>query len=84
MCVSPHRYTKRSGQTKVSQFDLTLSIDQEILGFKIPVKNTMRVTEGQSLEQLEQVTLNKYTDKQLDQLTLDRLFNLYLPITKLS
>lgn len=61
--VCADRYTKSSCKAKVSELDLTLSIDEEILRFQISMKNPVRVAEGQALQQLEQITLKaqKYT-----------------------
>lgn len=57
MCVRADRYTKSSRQAKISQLDLSLSIDEEILRFQVSMKNPVRVAEGQALQQLEQITL---------------------------
>lgn len=57
VCVRADRYTKSSRQAKISQFDLSLSIDEEILRFQVSMKNPVRVAEGQALQQLEQITL---------------------------
>lgn len=57
VCVRADRYTKSSRQAKISQLDLSLSIDEEILRFQVSMKNPVRVAEGQALQQLEQITL---------------------------
>lgn len=57
--VSAHRHPKRPRQPEVGQFDLALSVDEQILWFEVPVENPVRVTESQALEQLEQVALDE-------------------------
>lgn len=57
MCVSTDRHAEGSCQAKVSKLDLTLGIDEEVLWLQVSMKDSVRVAEGQALQQLEQVTL---------------------------
>lgn len=41
MCVRPHWDTEGSGKTKVSEFEIVVFIDQQVLRFEIAVENTM-------------------------------------------
>lgn len=59
MCVGANWNPKRSCQAKVCQLDLALGIDEEVLGLQVPVENPVRVAEGQALQQLEEVTLER-------------------------
>ena len=49
---SVDRNTKSSGKTKISEFELTFIVDEEILRFQVPVKNAVFVAKGDPLEQL--------------------------------
>lgn len=57
VCVRAYRDPKGSRQTKVSQLDLPLRIDEEVLGLQVSMENSVRVAEGQALQQLEKITL---------------------------
>lgn len=57
MCVCADRHPEGSCQAKVSQLDLTLGVDEEILRLQVPMKNPVRVAEGQTLQQLVKITL---------------------------
>lgn len=57
MCVRAYRDPKGSRQTKVGQLDLTLRVDEEVLWLQVSMKNSVRVAEGQALQQLEEITL---------------------------
>lgn len=57
MCVGANGNPKGSSQAKVCQLDLALGVDEEVLGLQVPVKDPVRVAEGQALQQLEEVTL---------------------------
>lgn len=57
MCVGANGNPKGSCQAKVRELDIALGIDEEVLGLQVPVKNPVRVAEGQALQQLEEVTL---------------------------
>lgn len=41
MGVSPERDTERAGQAKIRQLEVTVSIDEEVLGFEIAVEDTV-------------------------------------------
>lgn len=60
MCVGADRDPKGSGQAEVSQLDLSLGVDQKVLGLQITMKNPVRVAEGHTLQQLEQITLQTH------------------------
>lgn len=57
MCVCTDRHAEGSCQAKVSKFDLTLGIDEEVLWLQVSMKDSVRVAESQALQQLEQITL---------------------------
>lgn len=57
MCVRADRHPEGPRQTKVSELDLSLSIDEQVLGLQVPMENPVRVAEGQALQQLEEITL---------------------------
>lgn len=57
MCVCTDRHTEGSCQAKVSKLDLTLGIDEEVLWLQVSMKDSVRVAESQTLQQLEQITL---------------------------
>lgn len=46
---SVHRDTKRSGQAKITDFEFTTLVDQQILWLEIPVQDSIIVTKGDSL-----------------------------------
>jgi len=50
-------------QAEVCQFDLPLGVDEQVLGLQVSMQNPVRVTEGQALQQLEQVALQRETVK---------------------
>lgn len=60
MCVCADRHPEGPRQTKVSQLDLSLSVDEQVLGLQVPMKNPVRVAEGQALQQLEEITLQTH------------------------
>ncbi len=57
MCVCADGHPEGSRQAKVSELDLPLGVDEEVLGLQVSMKNPVRVAEGQALQQLEQITL---------------------------
>lgn len=67
MSVGADRYSKSSRQTKVCQFDLPLGVDEEVLGLQVSMKNSVRVAEGQALQQLEEITLETQDSKVMNQ-----------------
>lgn len=62
MCICTDRYSKGSCQAKVSQLDLTLGVDEEVLGLQVSMENPMRVAEGQALQQLKKIALKKHSN----------------------
>ena len=65
MCVGTDRHTKSPRQPEVSQFDLTLGVDEQVLRFQVSVEHAMGVAECQTLKKLEQVAL-QINDRQTD------------------
>ncbi len=57
MGVDPDRNTKGPSQAKVCQFDNSLVVNQEVLGFQVPVKDSTTVTEVNALQDLVKVAL---------------------------
>lgn len=49
MGVDPDGNPKGSCQAKICQFNDALVVDEEVLGFEVPVKDTTTVTEVYSL-----------------------------------
>lgn len=60
MCVCADGHPEGSCQAKVSELDLPLGVDEEVLGLQVSMKNPVRVAEGQALQQLEKITLQKH------------------------
>lgn len=61
MSVGADRHPKGPSQAEVSQLDLPLGVNEQVLGLQVPMENPVGVTEGQALQQLEQVTLRTHT-----------------------
>lgn len=82
MSVGADRHSKSSRQTEVCQFDLTLGVDEEVLGLQVPMKNSVRVAESQALQQLEEITLETQDSKN-EESGLDsfRIFSLKRTLT---
>ena len=59
MCVGSDRHTKGSCKSKVSKFNNSMCIDQEVLRFEISVKHPVTVTELDTLQYLICVALCK-------------------------
>lgn len=57
MGVDPNRNTKGPSETKVCQFDNSLVVDEEVLGFQVPVEDPTTVTEINALQDLVKVAL---------------------------
>lgn len=57
MCVGPHWYSEGPAQSKVSQLDGSLLINEEILWLEIAMQYTSRVTEHNTLENLVCIAL---------------------------
>lgn len=57
MGKDPDRNTRSSSQAKVCQFDNSLVVDQEVLGFQVPVEDSTTVTEVNALQDLVKVAL---------------------------
>lgn len=60
MRVDPDRNTKGSSQAKVCQFDNSLVVNQEVLGFQITVEDSTTVTEVNALQYLVKVALKRW------------------------
>lgn len=56
-----HRDSEGSRQTEVSQLEKSLSVDQKVLGFQVPVQHLVLVTLLYSIEQLVEEFLRKVT-----------------------
>lgn len=71
MCVCADRHPEGSCQAKVSELDLSLGVDEEVLWLQVSMKNPVRVAEGQALQQLEEITLQTHTETytQVSQIT---------------
>jgi hypothetical protein len=48
VCVSTQGQRKRTRQTKVSDLESSVAINEKIVGFQIAVQNTPRVAKGQT------------------------------------
>lgn len=57
MCICADGYSEGSCQAKVSQLDLTLGVDEEVLGLQVSMENPVRVAESQALQQLKKIAL---------------------------
>ena len=57
MGVGPHRNTKCPPETKISNFDGPLSVDEKVLGLQITVDHTAHVHEHDALQDLVSVAL---------------------------
>lgn len=49
VCVDPDRNTKGPSQAKVCKFDNTFVVNQEVLGFQVPVEDSTTVTKVNAL-----------------------------------
>ena len=43
MSISPHRNSESPSKAKVGQLQIVAFINEKVLGFQVPVKNTMRM-----------------------------------------
>ncbi|KAG7218473.1 hypothetical protein INR49_009350 [Caranx melampygus] len=50
-------YAEGSRQAEVGELDLPLGVDEQVLWLQVSVKNPVRMAEGETLQQLEEVTL---------------------------
>lgn len=57
MGVDPNRNTKGTSQAEVCQFNNSLVIDQEVLGFQVPVEDSTTMTEVNAFQDLVKVAL---------------------------
>lgn len=75
MCVGPDRNAKGPTQTKVRQFDGTISVNQQILRLHVSMQSPALMTEHNPLEDLEGIALQgvkkKTNKKRLFQRTSD-------------
>lgn len=60
MRVDSNRNTKGPSQAKISQFDNSLVVDQEVLGFQVPVEDSTTMTEVDTLQDLVKVALRRW------------------------
>lgn len=58
MCVGSDRETDAASKTEISQFDVSLRVNQQVLWFEITMKDTMSMTVSDPLKQLPQVGLD--------------------------
>lgn len=58
--IHPHRNTKGPSQAKVCQFDNALIVNQEVLGFQVPVEDSATVTEVNALQDLVKIALRRW------------------------
>lgn len=54
------RDTKSSRQTEITKFQLSLAVDQEVLGFEIPMQDSVLVAEVDPLEELVHERLDEH------------------------
>lgn len=73
MRVCADRHPKSSCQAKVSELDLPLGIDEEVLGLQVSMKNPVRMAEGQALQQLEKITLQTHKKPHVPRFIFDFL-----------
>lgn len=57
MCVGPKRNAKGSSETEICELEVTVLVDEEVLGFEISMEDSMSVTVVESLDELEGETL---------------------------
>ena len=57
MCICADRHPKCAGQAKVSQLNVALGVDQQILGLEVSVQHTVNMTVGNACKQLVHVAL---------------------------
>lgn len=65
MRICADRNPEGSRQAEVGQLDFSLRIDEEVLRLQVSMKNSVRVTEGQTLQQLEQITLQTQINSEI-------------------
>lgn len=59
VCVSANGNAEGPCEAEVRQLDLSLGVDKEVLGLQISMQNSVRVAEGQALQQLEEIALKQ-------------------------
>jgi hypothetical protein len=52
MCVRPERDPEGSCETEVSNLEVRIAVDEQVLRFQVTVDDTMRVAENQTRTQL--------------------------------
>jgi hypothetical protein len=57
MCVGPYWYPESPAQSKISQLDGSLLINEQVLWLEVTMQHTSRVTEYNALENLVRVAL---------------------------
>jgi len=57
VCIISNGYTKSSGESKISHFDVSFRIDEEILGLEVTMKDSVCVAVSYTFQQLVAVTL---------------------------
>lgn len=57
MCETAHWDTERASQTEISQLQLTLVVDEQILRLQVSVKDFVAVTKRHTIKQLVQERL---------------------------
>lgn len=72
MGVRPDRDTKGTSQTKVSNLQCAVLVNQEVLWLKVTVEHTSLVAEEHPFHQLIQVTLSNGIEKQSTHIHTDR------------
>lgn len=60
MGVDPDRNTKGPSKAKVCQFDNPFVVNQQVLGFQVPVEDSPTVTEVDALQDLVKVALRRW------------------------
>ena len=58
MCISPDRNPKSSTQPKISQFDGSLPVNEQVLGLEVTVEYPSGMTEHYALQNLVCVALD--------------------------
>lgn len=57
MGVGPQRDTKRSCKTKVCEFEVSVLVDEQVLGLEISMEDPVRVAEVEALDELQREAL---------------------------
>lgn len=60
MGISPQRNSERSGQSEICQLQVSLFVDEQVLGFQISMEDSVGVAVVQSFDELKSEPLRAF------------------------